>query len=552
MPRPRAQDLRLAARRGERGVSLILAMLVLFVLAVLVVEISYNAHVELDHAKAFVQGKAMGALADAARRQAESTLIVDVEQSLDTSGAGDGGGGGDMFGPGGPPMADDPGEEPSEEEESIADTTARTDSRLDEWNDPLSMAPSFGGGSYSVYVEVEDEDGKINLLGLWSPEKDLRDGQREVVQTLLDKAFEGTSLDLSISEASEILDRLDDWVRGNRGSYDSIPLPPLKPTLAEDDAAEGDQLDAAVLDNNERHLPLTLGELAMIEGLEREHLTGFVEYDEFHPGLDRYLTLWTELEVKPAPPAVDPFSGSPFTGFTEGSLFDKELGETGPETDTGEQEDEPEDIAPDPTNNGLVNVNTAPEVVLRALAPVDIPNSFLERVEEFRDRIDELRESGALSATDSLFSDSALGSGEDGGSSSSSDDDDDDITKYVFESSDEVISKVEEHFGITLGLDPSVQNTFVTRLGVTSQVFTIKILVYSQVQNERTGRMEFGQRRAYRTVVWRMVTAEGARTLTLLPLEAYPDARRMRDYGDELGEFGDEHVAHMQEQGIRF
>jgi hypothetical protein len=526
-------------------------MLVLFVIAVLVVEIGYNAQVELDQANAFVHAKAMDALADAARRQAESTLIVDVEQSLDTSGGGDGeggGGGGGLFGGGGGGGGGGPGggegEEPSEEEESIADTTGRTDSRLDEWNDPLAMAPSFAGGQYSIYVEVEDEDGKINLLGLWSPEKDLRDAQREVVRTLLDKAFEGTSLDISFPDATAILDRLDDWVRGNRGGFDPIPLPPLKRTVAEDDATEGDQIDESILDNPERNLPLTIGELAMIDGLKPEHLRGFIEYDEFHPGLDRYLTLWTALEMRPAPPAVDPFGGSPFTNFTQGSLFDKSLGDQS--SQDGESQ-EPEELAPDPTNDGLVNVNTAPLVVLRALAPPDIPNSFLERVEEFRARIDELRDTGALNGMGSLFSDSGK---QEGGSGS--EDDDDDITKYVFETPDEVISKVEEHFGFTLGLEPTAQNTFVSRLGVTSQVFTLKILVYSLVQNEHTGRKEFGRRRSYRTVVWRMVMEDGARTLTLLPLEPYADVRRMKDYGGDLGEFGDDHVARMQERGISF
>lgn len=547
MPSRHARDRRQDARRGERGVSLILAMLVLFVLAVLVVEIGYSAQVELDHAKAFVNSRAMDALADAARRQAETTLIMDVEQGLETSGGGDGGGG-DAFGAGAaaPGGTGDPEDEESEEEQSIADTTARTDSRLDEWNDPLSMAPSFGGGTYSVYVEVEEEDGKINLLGLWSPEDSQRDAQKLVMRTLLDKVFEGTSLDISFADATSILDKLDDWVRGHRGNFDGIPLPPLKRTMAEDEAAEGDQLDAEVLDNPERHLPLTLGELAMIDGFRREHLTGFVEYDEFHPGLDRYLTLWTQLELRPAPPEVDPFGGSPFTNFTQGSLFDKSLGDTGPEESA--ESEEPDELLLEPTNDGLVNVNSAPLVVLRALAPPDIPNSFLERVEEFRKRIEELRDEGALSASESLFADSPGGEGEQEGSGS----DDEDITKYVFEMPDEVVSKVEEHFSFTLGLDPTVQNTFVERLGVTSQVFTLKILVYSLVQNEKTGRTEFGQRRSYRTVVWRMVTAEGARTLTLVPMETYPDTRRLEDFGDALGDFGDEHLSRMQERGISF
>jgi hypothetical protein len=545
------------SRRGERGVSLILAMLVLFVLAVLVVEISYSAHVELDHAKAFVHSKAMDALAEAARRQAESALVMDVEQSLETSGDGGGDGGdGAGEGPFGEAQGGAGGEggEEAAEDEGVAETTARTDSRLDEWNDALAMAPNFSGGAYQVYVEVEDEDGKINLLGLWSPEKDLRDAQHEIVRTLLDKAFEGTSMDISFADATAILDNLDDWVRGNRGSFDPIPVPVLKKTVAEDDAAEGDQLDAAILDNPERHFPLTMGELALVGGLRPEHLSGFVEYDEFHPGLDRYLTLWTELELKPAPPEADPFGGSPFSNFTQGSLFDKSISDGNSGEGGGEGgEDGPEELTPQATNNGLVNVNTAPLVVLRALAPPDVPSSFLERVEEFRARIDELRDAGALGPATSLFGDAGKGgTGEGDTGGFGSDDEDDDVTTYVFEMPEEVFSKVEEHFGIQLGLGPLVQNTFVTRLGVTSQVFTLRILVYSLVQNERTGRTEFGRRRSYRSVVWRMVTSDGARMLTLVPLEPCADPRRLIDYDDDLGDFGDEHLAHMQEKGITF
>jgi hypothetical protein len=270
---------------------------VLFVLAVLVVEISFSAHVELDHAKAFVHSKAMDSLAEAARRQAESALVMDAEQSLETGDDEGGGGGGPGAGPFGGADGGGEGDEEAEEDEGVSETTARTDSRLDEWNDALAMAPNFSGGQYQVYVEVEDEDGKINLLGLWSPEKDLRDAQREIVRTLLDKALEGTSMDISFADATAILDKLDDWVRGNRGSFDPIPVPVLKKTVAEDEASDGDQLDAAILDNPERHFPLTMGELALVGGLRPEQLAGFVEHDEFHPGLDRYLTLWSELEL---------------------------------------------------------------------------------------------------------------------------------------------------------------------------------------------------------------------------------------------------------------
>jgi hypothetical protein len=555
---------------------------------VVVFEIRYSASVEQDQARMIVEARRMGLLADAGRLQAESALIMDIEskQSGDDANAsgtpmdgsgGQGGSGGQQGGSSG--QAGSSGHSGSSGAaggllgagsgsgasgstggtgaegggDSVAETTASTDSLLDEWNDPVALAPSFGE-DFQVLVEVEDEDSKVNLLGLWTADETQREAQRQIMVTLLDKAFEGTTLDLSFPDAISILDRLDDWARGNRGAFDPIPAPALKKSNAEDKAEEGG-VDQTATEVQEKNRPLTLDELGLIEGIKPEHLHGFVENDEFHPGLERYLTIWSQLEMKPPPPVADPFGNSPFTKFTQGSLFDKTMGQS-PDQPTAP----PAELPPTPTNDGLVNVNTAPLVVLRALAPDDVPTSFLEKVVEFRKKINELKQQGAAGMSDSLFSQDKLktpgatddgsgSSGSSGASGSSSDNNkDDDPSKYVFTTVNDVIDKVEQEFELTLALDPAVQTTFLSRLAVTSNVFTIKVLVYTLAEDNKSGEKVFGRHASYRAVVWRMVTTDGARMLTLLPLEPYFDARRFKDYGHDLSDFKDEHADRLREQ----
>ena len=554
IPPPRLRP----AARGERGVSIVLAMLVLFVLVVVVFEIRYSASVEQDQARMIVEGRRMGLLADAGRRQAESALILDIEQKQgqgeegtgtapDGSGGNPGGNPGLMGGGSGEQGGDSGDESGDGSAPDVAQTTASTDSRLDDWNDPLALAPSIGE-DFQVLVEVEDEDSKINLLGEFALEQDVQSAQHEILIALLDKAFEGTTLDISFADAIQILDRLDDWARGNRGAFDPIPSPPLKKSNAED-AAEAGGSDQSILTVDEKNRPLTLDELGLIEGIQPEHLRGFVENDEFHPGLDRYLTLWSELELKPPPPEPDPFANSPFSKFTQGSLFDKPMGQG-----DAQEPEPPPDVEPQPTNNGLVNVNTAPLVVLRALAPMDVPTSFLEKIDEFRKKVDELKKEGVTAAGDSLFAKDKLatpGQEKDDASSDSSsqDDEENDPTKFVFSTVEEVIDKVEQEYGITLALDPNVESAFLSRLSVTSNVFTIKVLVYTLVEDpSNVGHQRFGRHASYRTVVWRMVTDEGARMLTLLPFEPYFDPRRLKDYGLDLDQFGEDHDERLRER----
>ncbi|MHC4845573.1 MAG: hypothetical protein ACYTCU_05370, partial [Planctomycetota bacterium] len=180
----------------------------------------------------------------------------------------------------------------------------------------------------------------------------------------------------------------------------------------------------------------------------------------------------------------------------------------------------------------------------RAIAPDDVPSSFIDKIIEYRLRIDELQEEAGLSTSSLLgaFDDDQGGEdGEEGGDEDSNfgDEEEDDVTKYVFETPDEVIGKVEDEFDIEMNLDPGIVNEFVTRLAVTSQVFTVKILTVDP---------ETGRRSSWRTTVWRMMAADRPRIVTLLPLEAYHDPRRMQDFPGDLDELTDQRVLAASQQ----
>jgi type II secretory pathway component PulK len=514
--------------RGQQGAALILAFMALVVLLVVAGQIRFSASVEADYAGYFVRHRKLSMLADAARRQAESVLLVDLEDAL--AGGDQGQGQADLSGG----------------DADTADVVAQTDSRLDEWMNPGALAPAMGEG-LQVFVEVVDEDSKLNLLGLWTENEEDEDAYREILVRLLDVAFEGTSRDLGYADATEFLDRLDEWQRGSRGLYETVPLPLLKRT-DEQEESEILQLETAIFDANEGHFPLTLDELLLIGGLTREHMRGFVENDEFYPGLDEYLTLYSHLELKQEPEGDDFFAASPMGG---GESSQPGAFGTGP-TDTGVGEGDEEVSVNSPTHDGLVNINTAKLPVLRAIARDGVPLSALELIIEFRDKVDELKED-ELSGS-SFFDDPSTDtqSGDDQGGGEGGDqgrgdggfasgfggaEEEKTAADYVFVDPVEVFGKIEDEFRVQVAADDMVKDDFARWFWVESQVFTIKVMVH-EPPSEGDGE---GVRRNYRTMVWRMDASDRPRILTLMPLEPYEDPRRLdRDFPQDLEDLSEE------------
>lgn len=516
---------------------MVLAMLVILVLMVVLAQVFYASMVEVGHAVSFSEGRRFSFIAEASAAEAKAALVLDLERD---EAAGDTGGAGGLFGDSG-----DGGEGGASDEELAADVTTNSDSELDEWANVETLVPSVGDG-LTILVDVVDEDSKINLLGLWAEDEDERERQREIVEKLLVGAFDGTSYAISSSDATSILDRLDDWVEGSRTNTTdrtSIPKPKLKPTIAEDSASDSEDEETTLFDD-EQHLFLTMAELQMIEGIAPAQLWGFIEEGQFYPGLIDYLTIWSHLELKPEDDEDDdPFSASPFENASQTGLGSADGG--------GEDEDDddedslggtPEESAAQPTNNGLVNLNTASYPVLRALAPDEIPNSYLERIVEFREMIfeyeEELYGDGGLFTQDDDLEDDDFGETDDG--DDTDEDEDDDITRFVFTDVNSVWEKIDEEFGIEPDFDGFLQGEFTRNFTTRSQVFTIKILILEPLDDTGGDADEISyRRRSYRTVVWRMQQAEGTQAVDLVPLEPFWDPRRVEDFGVDMGGLGD-------------
>lgn len=538
-------------RRGEQGASLVLAMLVIMVLLVVVAQVFYSSMVEVGHTVNFAEGRRFSFIAEASVAEAEAALMLDLERDEsggdETGGDETGGEAGGLFGgAGGGGGGGDDGDLGPSDEEVAADVTADSDSELDEWANVETLVPSVGDG-LTILVDVVDEDGKINILGMWTEDEEERDRQREIVEQLLVEAFDGTSYAISSSEATSLVDRLEAWVDGRRvNNRSTIPTPKLKPTVAEDEAAESGE-DDSILFDDERHLFLTLAELQMIEGIAPAHLWGFIEEDIYYPGLVEYLTIWSQLELKPEEDDEDEFADSPFAdafGDSEEGADDGE-GEEGADGGLGGGQGDAGSSA-QPTNNGLVNLNTARYPVLRALAPDEIPNAYLERIVEFRDRIfeyeDELYGEDGFFSDEDEFADEASGFGDAGSQDDGGDDtedDEDDITRFVFTDVNSVWDKIDEEFGIEPNFDSFIQSEFTRNFTTRSQVFTIKVLILEPMDEGGAGDEMRYRRRSYRTVVWRKQQGDGVEMVTLLPLEPFWDPRRIDDFGVDLDGLGD-------------
>jgi type II secretory pathway component PulK len=500
---PRAHGLA-GQRPGEAGIVIILTMLVLFVLLIVVYQVFMTAEVELEQARQHVISARYRSLAEACSLAAQSALIIDLEDAA-AADEGDEGGGDQAADPfGGAASGDDSGEDSGQG--TTAEVVAETDSALDEWADPAAIAPPLGEG-LSLFIEIIDEDSKINLLGLWTEDEERREEWREVFERLLDKAFEGTSLDLSTADALDLMDDLDDWVVGDRDLFGRREPPELKLTDAQD--AEADAIDTDIIENEEVHFPLSLSELLMVDGLLPAHLDGFVEDGEYYPGLREMITLWSHVELKAevVDEEDDEFFGSPLGA---------------PQAD--ESSSDPALARAVTSANGQINCNTALFVVLRALAPEDIPTSFLEKVIEFRDMIETVQ--------DEIDSGVRVEWSEDDVDGEAPDLDEDDPAYYVFQEPEELFDKVAEQWDLSIFTDEEERQKFIGRLGVASEVFTIKILILDKEANRHAN---------YRTVVWRVGDEEQPRCVVLRPLEEYSDTRRLdEDYPEALEQSGED------------
>lgn len=492
---------------------MLLAFLALMVLVAVVGQLSVSSSVERSIALNALEETRFEYAARGAYHEACALLIKDLKdeaQNAQDQGTGLGGtsdafGGG--VGRGGP-------DDQQGRQEGIP-----TDSLADEWADPN---PSQGGGGagedLDVRIRVVDEDRKMNILCLVAKDDSFRELWKERMVRLLDIFREDTKYDLSAGEARDLVEGIEKWLRGERARDFPIPVQATSAAAAEDDKMVWSKSRFADEPEQEVVYPLTLDELVAVEGMSESLLHGFVENGRYVPGLEDVLTVYTNLRIDPdaleGEEEDDPLGDSPFdTGAAE-------------QTEAEEAADQmPDDENQVETNQGRVNVNTAPLPVLAALMEEDrIPFSVIEKIDEFRRQATEVADAGER--------DFGLGESKKRSLSEEAEEQDED---FVFDDPDAVIDRVEDWFDTKLNVGEQERKDFGDALAVKSHVFSI----FVELRRQRGGGRSFGDERppdrVYRAVVWRRQQGEGKfQVLPLLPLSPYygavpPDSEEYRE-----------------------
>jgi type II secretory pathway component PulK len=452
-------DERESCDERERGVILILSMLVVLVLACVIVQLFFTTSVNREITKHQKIHYPMVMAARGAVFQTTAVLIQDLENQSMDEGASEEEGGGLEPGSGGEPGA---GEEGGEEG-GMEDNTAATDSFVDEWARPGAIAVTTSN-ELDVMVLVRDEDAKFNILSVVAKDEEDADLSRERLSRLIDSFRENTRFDVSLATSERIVDSIVRWIEGDRDT-DRFPKPLTKTGAKDEDPKQSDE--------DLIHYPLTIDELRMCEGVTAEILYGFMDDGERIPGLIEYVTCYSNLIFDSIPKDEEDENWDP--GFGDG----EEEGEDPPGEEGEEGEEEEEETAePVETNNGRININTAPFAVLRGLISEDeIPNSVLEKIIEFRGK--------ALEAYEEM----ERRDGEFGAILEEEDNED-----FIFTDAAEVFDRVEEYFDTDFNLEKDVETEFTSLLETKSNVFTIYVSVRkpeSKVQKN------------FRAVVWR-------------------------------------------------
>ncbi|MFH0943561.1 MAG: hypothetical protein V2A76_00015, partial [Planctomycetota bacterium] len=261
----------------ERGVALILAFLVIMILVVIVGQISVTSAVERQVAGCELDEMRIEYAARGAVEVAKALLVRDAREGLRGTTAAR-----PLLQTVSPevtPFAAVRDFKDTPEAEVTSETGAaprhvgphmppgerQVDSFLDAWADPEACHRTFAG-NLDVTIRIVDEDSKINLLWLIAEDARLQDLWKDRVKHLLDIFREDTPHDLSLGEAEQIANGIEDWLGGRRSGV--FPTPSLstmtrqqKMAVFGKDRFAGDDPDGPV------RFPLGLDELLAVPGL---------------------------------------------------------------------------------------------------------------------------------------------------------------------------------------------------------------------------------------------------------------------------------------------
>ncbi len=356
----------------RRGSALLVSFLILMVLLAIVHQLSTTTSAGGKVARNDVAMTAMDLAIESALLRVYETLKTDAE----SAGMAEGGSGAP-----GTPGEDLGGELPGADPAAGGEEEAgATDSREDEW----AGVDRTTINEVELRIFIQDEDSKINLLGMLTEDEEEADKVYERVRRVLDLFREDTAEDVDGGEA----DRLANAIREFMTQRVDQDLP--KGALLTDDEEERD-----------RGLPISLRELMAIEPFYEELFRDFRDEDgTIIHSLGSFLTVWSSVgtfqEMINARNEAAGADEEPAEGGEEDPAEPPAGDESG--TPTSSSGDEPA-----AAGGGRVNVNTAPPVVLKALMDErDVRYRWWDEVIEYRN-LEEESEDGEEEELDPIL-----------------------------------------------------------------------------------------------------------------------------------------------------
>ena len=456
-----------AASDSERGVALVMALIFSILLYILVAELVVSSRMvratgENDALLARMRTQMQYQLGEA-----EEKLLSDLVGQADEMGAEGGAGMGGLAGAAAATGGGEPGAEGEEPEE---DPTSKCDSSRDAWFEPVGHPDN----DLTTYIWIEDENRKLNLLALWSPDEEFAQVSRERMIRLIDGLREDTEFDVSSGDATMIVQSIIEW--GSRPNTEQMPTPELKT----DDEKMRDF-----------HAPLHLDELMMLPQVTPDLFFDKVLDKRHYPGLESVLTLWTATIADPGNPEKLARQRA-----ARGEPAQPEPEPEAPEAGEEEAPRQPEGLGI------LINVNTASRAVLRALYdPIRVPDRVIDGIIRYRNEIDEeaSEEADTETAQESAdFGDMQLGS----------------QPLYNFFETLEDLEEVEEFAQIS---DDEVKSEIKQALTTKSEVFSIHMASLFKRNEDERNRV-YLVRRA-RSIVLRLEEGDEGKIIPLVPFE---------------------------------
>ena len=424
------------------------------------------------------------------------------------------------------------------------------DSHEDAWGKPQRTEIS----RVEVRVMFQDEDSKVNVLGMLTADENEAEKVYQRVVRILDTCRQGTTEDIDSGDAERMAAVMRDHFRKRATS-----VSPRTKLLSDDE------------ENIDLGLPLTLKELVVLEPFEPHHFRDYRDdHGEIVHGIGSFLTVHTALRTGDSMVTTNPLAPGAPSGGTAGAGAGTGGAGGGPQggsPSTGGGSGSDSGGGQDPSGSGAgaqgqgstpqggsgaaggaggqsgggaaasgsaagiaINVNTAPPCVLKALMEErDIGGRFWDNVIEYRNLEEKKEEDAEQEDADPVYDEYGR----------------EVIKRQVFDT----LQELEQVPGAErLPGDPKAE--VMRLLGTQSQVFSIFITARI-VTGRDTGRTQFdgppppGERedelgnaltRTVRAIVWRVTSEDGTtivpivrwEVLDYLPFEVldYPDEDR--------------------------